>query len=377
MNLHKEIMRRHNAPLKNIFLVCLMGLTSCQAQTISPNQTTPNLSHQRGRIPIVFGVAFSPNGEVVASASDDKIIRLWDLKSGREIQTLNGHTNGVYKSVFSPDGKLLASCSVDQSVKIWEVATGRELRTLSGHTQPVKALAFSPDGKLLASASNDGTVKLWDAAAGKEQRTLKHTQSTPSQTDVDSSVYAVAFSPDGKYIASGNGDATVSVWETATGREVRIMKGHTGTIWAVPFSPDGRLIASASWDNTAIIWDAASGREIRKLGGEKSAGIEAQVRDAAFSPDGRWLATSEMGFDTARRQYAYNRIRIWDVATGREAKTLTGHAKDINSIAFSPDGRKIASGSADETVKIWDVGAGRELLTFRLASSGKISREGL
>jgi WD40 repeat protein len=254
----------------------------------------------------------------------------------RLINTLTGHTGDVNSVAFSPDGRLLASGSNDDTIKLWDVASGSEVRTLTGHTDHVTSVAFSPDGRLLASGSNDDTIKLWDVASGSEVRTLSgHT----------SDVNSVAFSPDGRLLASGGCqggyvDDRIQLWDVSSGQRLRLFQGHTDCVHSVAFSPDGRLLASGSADKTIKLWDVTSGREVRTLSGHTS-----WVNSVAFSPDGRLLASGSLD----------QTIRLWEVATGREVRTLTGHTYRVNSVAFSPDGRLLASGSDDKTIRLWDI----------------------
>jgi len=203
-----------------------------------------------GHSPFVRSVAFSPDGRYAIAAyavlSDDNLIRLWEVKSGREICRFKGHTRYVDSVAFSPDGRYVLSGSADDTVRLWEVATGREVRRFERHTSFVLSVAFSPDGRYILSGSDDKTVRLWDAATGREVGRFKgHT----------SNVRSVAFSPDGRYALSGSADGTVRLWDAATGREVRCFEGHTDDVNSVAFSPDGRYALSGSWDKTVRLWE--------------------------------------------------------------------------------------------------------------------------
>ncbi|MDZ7994244.1 MAG: hypothetical protein RMX69_18720, partial [Nostoc sp. EspVER01] len=192
----------------------------------------------------VNGVSFSPDGKVLASASSDNTVKLWDTSTWKEIQTLTGHTNSVNGVSFSPDGKVLASASSDKTVKLWDISTGKEIQTLSGHINSVSGVNFSPDGKLLASASSDTTVKLWDISTGKEIQTL---------SNYTEEVTWVSFSPDGKVLASASSDS-VKLWDISTGKEIQTLTGHNNPVNGVGFSPNGKVLASASSDSVKL-WD--------------------------------------------------------------------------------------------------------------------------
>ncbi|MEM4413247.1 MAG: right-handed parallel beta-helix repeat-containing protein, partial [Candidatus Caldarchaeum sp.] len=216
-------------------------------------------------------------------------------------------------------------------------------RTLSGHTNWVFSVAFSPDGRLLASGSWQ-EIKLWEVGSGQLVRTLS------GHTD---EVHSVAFSPDGRLLASGSRQE-IKLWDVASGREVRTLSGHTSWVTSVAFSPDGRLLASGSWDATIKLWDVASGREVRTLKGHTY-----WVESVAFSPDGRLLASGGCkGGDID------DRIQLWDVSTGQRLRLFQGHTACVTSVAFSPDGRLLASGSEDKTIKLWEVGSGSLVRTL-------------
>ncbi|MDZ8140939.1 MAG: WD40 repeat domain-containing protein, partial [Nostoc sp. DedQUE04] len=288
----------------------------------------------------VNGISFSPDGKMLASASADKTVKLWDTSTGKEIKTLTGHTNSVWGISFSPDGKMLASASADNTVKLWNTSTGKEIKTLTGHTNWVNGISFSPDGKMLASASYDNTVKLWDTSTGKEIKTL---------TGHTNSVYGISFSPDGKMLASASGDNTVKLWDTTTAKEIKTLTGHTNSVWGISFSPDGKMLASASADNTVKLWDTTTAKEIKTLTGHTNL-----VNGISFSPDGKMLASAS--YD--------NTVKLWNTSTGKEIKTLTGHTNSVNGISFSPDGKMLASASGDKTVKLWNTSTGKEIKTL-------------
>jgi WD40 repeat protein len=315
---------------------CKLVASASRDRTVRLWDTVSGQVHStlEGHTGPVNGVAFSPDSNLVASASDDDTVRLWDAASGRAHSTLEGHTDWVNAVALSPDGKLVVSASRDKTVRLWDVASGRAHSTLEGHTGWVNAVAFSPDGKLVASASRDRTVRLWDAVSGQVYSTLEE------HTDW---VNAVAFSPDGKLIASASWDKTVKLWDAASRQARRTLEGHREEVNAVAFSPDGKLVASASWDRTVRLWDVASGQARSTLEGHTSL-----VTAVAFSPDGKLLASVSDDWT----------VKLWDVASGQVNSTLEGHKGLVSAVAFSPDSKLVASVSWDKTVRLWDVASG-------------------
>jgi roadblock/LC7 domain-containing protein len=226
----------------------------------------------------VTGVAFSPDGRLLATGSADQTARIWEAATGQE-RTRFSHDEGVAVVAFSPDGRMLATGSFDPNARIWDAASG-QMTTRVAHDGMVPGVAFGFGGRLLATGSADRTARVWDAASGREQIWMSH----------DAPVAAVAFSPDGRLLATASEDQTARVWDAASGQE-QVWMSHAAPVWAVAFSPDGRLLATASEDQSARVWDAASGQERARIR------HHAAVAAIAFSPDGRLLATG--GFDDA------------------------------------------------------------------------------
>ncbi|GAB4038378.1 WD40 domain-containing protein [Spirosoma gilvum] len=300
----------------------------------------PELVVPIGHTNHVFSVAFSPDGRYALSGSYDKSLKLWEVKTGREIRTFTGHTSQVVSVAISPNSRYALSGSWDKSLKLWDITSGQEVRTFTGHEGIIRSVAFSPDGHYVLSGSMDKTLKLWDVKSGRKVHTFK------GHTD---QIYSVTFSSDGKHVLSGSRDKTLKLWNIETGREVRTFTGHTESVESVTFSPDGHYALSGSHDKTLKLWDVASGQQLRTLWGHTSF-----VSSVAFSPDGHYALSGSWD----------NTLKLWDVASGQQLHTYTGHTESVESVAFSSDSRYALSGSHDNTLKLWDVQTGQRIRTY-------------
>ncbi len=278
----------------------------------------------------ITSIAFSPDGRLLVSGSEDTTVKVWELSTGQPICTITGHSNFVNSIAISPDGKFIASCG-DDIIKLWQLSTGEEVHTLSGHSGVIHSVTFSPDGQMLASGANDKMIKLWNPNTGEEIRTLSGTNL----------IEVVSFSPDGQSIASGDCDNNINLWNLYTGEVSCTFSGHSRKVRAISFSSDGQTLASGSSDKIIKIWQIETGELIHTLTGHS--GWFAGVNSVIFSPDGQTLAS---GSDDRM-------IKLWNAKTGAAITTLSGHSRGVTSVAFSPDGQTIASGSWDKTVKIW------------------------
>jgi WD40 repeat protein len=328
----------------------------------------------RGHAAPVFEVAFNSEGTTLLSASQDATLKLWDLTSDPGVRSFRLRSSAGASAAsdedalvrwlggvdMRPSGSLLAAAGTAHTVALWDLATGRLKRTLRGPWGAAIALAYDPNGTRLAVAGTDRSVRIWDLGAVREPVVL---------SDHREGVASVAFSPDGKMLATGGGDApavvqepkgkfppalgpgrSIRLWNPVTGREVRTLEGHIGSIHGLSFHPDGTRLASAGADGSVRIWNIATGETSLVRQGEPRA-----LFCVAFSPDGTKLVAA--GADRT--------IRCWEVTTGRLIHELPGHTNWIMGVAFSPDGSRLASAGADQSVRIWDPLSGRELLSLR------------
>jgi len=336
-------------------------------------------------------IAFSPYGNLAATAGgDEPNAKVWDPITGEVLYTLSGHTSGISGVAFSPDGTRLATASWDGAARVWDITPAKESlfipRDLTAERQDNDLtfdVRYSPDGRrILTDYPEEDAAKLWDAISGKEVLTFA------GHADF------LDYSPDGRMVAASNGDI-INVWDAKTGKQLVTLFGHTDLIKSIDFSADGNRLASASWDGTVRIWDLASGKALFTLQepglyffsvayspdakrivagdgfglgivwdattGEKSYSLSFDILTifgAAFSPDGKRLALANR----------FGTIRIWNAVTGNELLTLRGNNSRVNAVTFSPDGKLIATASDDGTARVWDATTGVNLLTLPVDS---------
>ncbi len=290
----------------------------------------------------INSVVFNPDGKIIAAGSENGQVELWTL-DGKFRHSFKGHNGEITSVVFSPDGKIIASSSRDKTVKLWNL-DGKLIQTLK-YESDVTSLAFSPNGQTIAAGSEDKTVKLWDLNGKLLHSFTGHTKDVTS----------LAFSPNGQTIASGSWDKTVKLWDL-DGKLLHSFTGHTGNISGLAFSPNGQIIASADRDKTLKLWNLDG--TLRYSFNTATAGIKSLV----FSPNGENIAIASASIAAANDDN--KQIKIWDLH-GKLIQTFAG----MRCVAFSPNGKTIASGNRDNTVKLWNL-EGKPAQTFTAQEFG-------
>lgn len=315
-----------------LFLLPIMGLSQ-----------RPRLVVPIGHMSAISAVAFSSNGEYVLTGSYDHTAKLWDAHSGKLLHVLEGHSEQIFAVAFSLDGKFALTGSADRTAKLWNLESG-EVVDYFGHVGWVMSVAFSPDGKFALTGSgmnlpDNGIAQLWDIASGRVIRNFPHTNFVAS----------VAFSADGASVLTGSNDGKARLWDTQSGKLIKVLEGHTEAVSVAAFSPNGEFVLTGSIDGTAKLWNLESGDTIRAFRGH-----EDFIVSLAFSPDGTSMVTA------SHDQTAI----LWDVQSGDTIRAFRGHDAPLVSVAFSPDGERILTGSAEKAPKLWDVQSGKSIESF-------------
>ena len=308
-NVEKKSISTTVKQLKNMYWQCVNTLTA---------ETT-----------LINSIAINPDGKILASGSYCWSVKLWNIKTGKLLQTIN-YDYPINAVTFSPNRSILAIADSGNFIRLWDVNSSKTIIKLKAHKglfTGINCLAFSPDSRIIASGGGDKTVKLWDINTGSEIRTLKAHKK---------SVNSVVISPNGKFIASGSADKTVIIWDLNTGKILTSFNTNA-KVNSVDFSPNGKIIATGGENFFIKLWEVITGKEIFTLNSEY------WVKYVTFSPNGEILATSSYSND----------IKLWDINTKEEIYTLKGHSDKVNSLVFSPDGQSLFSGSNDNTIKIW------------------------
>ena len=292
-----------------------------------------DLATLQGHSAAVTAVAWSPDGNRLATASEDATVKVWDAASKREIVTLLGHTQAIYSLAWSPDGNQLASGGWHDELFVWDVGQANTVLKIDSEQGIVQGLAWSPDGRRIASSGHDGFARVWDATSGQKLMQLAGHGRV---------VWSVAWSPDGTRLATGGAweDQSFSIWDTKTGKELQhVVNAHGHSIDSLSWSMDGRRLATASADYRVAVWDTESWQELWKQEAHRG-----QARSVSWSPNSTVLASG--GDDGV--------IKLWNADDGKEILAIRGHQGGVRSVQWGPMGKRLASGSADGTVKFWD-----------------------
>jgi WD40 repeat protein len=291
----------------------------------------------------IYGVAWSPDGRLLASGGKERTILVWAAEDGRRVHSLRGHQQTMGALAWSPDGQMLASGSDDNTIRIWEVATETAVMTLRSHWNSVLSVAWSPNGQMLASGSVDHQVILWDI------KTARPSHAFAEHTDA---VNCVVWSPNGRILASASGDTTIRLWDIQSHALHRMLKGGSAWISSIAWSPDGRILAAGLGSGSVDIWDVESGRQLAILQGHTT-----KVLCVAFSYDGR-LLVSKSADDTVR----FWRSDTWVGLT----PPLPEHGEYLSGLAYHPKGHVLATRDDRENViHVWDLDL-QQLATARV-----------
>ncbi len=339
--------------IKCLVVPVLLLLCYCPAWAVEQVEVRPQVGHLQP----VWSVAFAADGSQAVSTGYDDSLILWDIKSGRELHKLNKITS---PAVLLGDGQSVLTTlrSGGNPLKVVDVRTGEVVRTFGGHDDPIDGIVLSKDGKLAVTFTVYGLIKMWDPATGREVRQFPRSSITSLHRD-DMRLYAVALSPDQKYLllAGVFYDGDLLLLDIGSGRIVRTYRGHGDrqkkqrdpAVFCAAFTPDGQRLVTGGADHTVRVWDVATGKQIHLLEGHRE-----RVSALALSPDGKYCLSGSEDKTAI----------LWDLESGGKVRTFRGHKNYINAVVFSPDGRQILTGAGDKLVKLWDLASGNEIRTF-------------
>ncbi len=323
-----------NSMLQNNLTATATTIRATLVHGLAPisSTTAPNvveLAELQGQTDSIQGVAFSADGSLIASASLDGSVWLWDTRTEKPERIFNGLT-GRLSVAFSPDGTRLLAAAADGTLRVWDLRTNAELSALKGHLKAVNSVVFSPDGRLIASGSDDKTVRLWDAQSGAAIAVL---------SDDRSQIVAVAFSPGGTRVAAVGRDTSLTVWEVSTGLPLFSIRSQQ-VLTSLVFTANGTAIAIGGNANQIQIRSIKDGSFVSLLNGQNTA-----IISLAISPDGLTLASGGRN----------GTVWLWNLKTGAKLAVLSGNPGGVNTLAFSPDGTRLISGGKDNLVRVWGV----------------------
>ncbi len=332
-------------------LVCMALCISLPQAAMAGSQSPVLVLDPGGHKAIIRDIAFTPDQRHLLSAGDDKAVRVWDIETGKIVRFIRGEIGAgsegkIFAMVLSPDGRVVAvggwlanRTEERDALRLHDAATGRIMGLLKGHTSVILSLAFSLDGKYLASGqggTSNPTVRIWDMDKKKQVHVLKGHKNE---------IYALAFSPDGKRLISGSDDHTLILWDTISGKQIATLTGHKDRVRYMSYDPKGRYIASGSWDNTIRLWDGMTGRFIKILADQGT-----DIGSLTFSPDGTKLLSG----------VGSNNCHVYSIPGGRELVTFREHDNSVFATAISPDGRLAATGGGNnQDILIWNLANGR------------------
>jgi WD40 repeat protein len=335
-------------PLVLLFLLLLFIGPSTDATFLQHFFTAPKHFTYSGHSDYVSDLAWSPDGKRIASASGDHTVQVWNASDGSHALIYRGHSQDVSALAWSPNGKYIVSGDINGETQIWDATTGQRLFTYRGHTSAVFSLSWSPDSQQIASASADGSLQVWQALSGALVFEVQNAAPLHVNGGARQAWDAVAWSPNGKYIAGGSyGNA--QIFDARTGKLFSDAYGNdSGMVHAIAWSPDSQYIATAQTSGDVLVWNVASKQNVFTHNGSPT-----DVYSVAWSPDGKRIASG--GNDAL--------VAVWDALSGQHSSLYRGHADvypghftsnaAVNAIAWSPNGKYIASGGNDNTVQVW------------------------